>query len=82
MYLNKGGTWALVHDSHGLDIKSIRHFYLESRTLSLSNIRFYSDENVRHALDSKEAREGEWSRKFSPATYAKGLIEEVAPPSR
>ena len=58
------------------------HMYLESRSLSLSNIRFFSDENVRHALDSKEAREGDWKRKFSSATYAKGLIEEVAPPAR
>ena len=34
----KGGTWALVHDPHGLGIKSIRHFYLESRSLSLVTI--------------------------------------------
>ena len=34
----KGATWALVHDSHGLDIKSIRHLYLESCSLSLSNV--------------------------------------------
>ena len=31
-------------------------------------------------MDSKEAREGNWSRKFSSATYVKGLIEEVAAP--
>ena len=34
-----------------------------------------------HALDSKESRESVWSRKFSSATYAKGLIQEVAPPA-
>ena len=36
---------------------------------------------MRHALDSKESRDGEWRRKFSSATYAKVLIEEVAPPN-
>ena len=77
----RGGTWALVHDSHGLNIKSIRHLYLESRSLCLSSIRFFGDEKVRHALDAKEEREGQWSRKFSSATYVKGLIEEVAPPA-
>ena len=77
----KGGTWALVHDSHGLGIKSIRHVYLESRSLALSNIRFFSDEDVRHALDTKEARESDWRRKFSSATFVKGLLEEVAPPA-
>ena len=77
----KGGTWALVHDIHGLNIKSIRHLYLESRSLSLSNIRRFGDENVRHALDWKEAREGEWRLKFSSATYARDLIQEVAPPN-
>ena len=54
--------------------------YKESRTLTLSNIRFFSDGRVRHALDSKEEREGKWSRQFSPASYVKGLIEEVVPP--
>ena len=77
----KGGTWALVHDPHGLGIKSIRHIYLESRALSLSAIRCFSDGGVRHALDVKEEREGQWSRKFSSATYVKELLEEVAPPA-
>ena len=34
---------------------------------------------MRHALDSKEEREGKWCRKFSSATYVKGLIDEVIP---
>ena len=76
----QGASWALVHDSHGLNVKSISHLYLESRSLTLSSIRFFSDGRVRHALDSKEAREVEWRRKFSSATYAKGLIEEVVTP--
>ena len=78
--LPRGASWALVHDVHGLNVKSFDHLYKESRSLTLSNIRFFSDGHVRHALDSKEKREGEWSRKFSSATYAKGLIEEVVPP--
>ena len=53
---------------------------MESRSLTLSSIRFFSDGRVRHALDSKEAREVEWRRKFSTATYTKGLIEEVVTP--
>ena len=73
-------SWALVHDVHGLNIKSVDHLYKESRALTLSNIRFFSDGRVRHAMDSKEDREGEWSIKFSSATYVKGLIEEVVPP--
>ena len=77
----QGGTWALVHDPHGLGIKSIRHIYLESRSLSLSSIRCFGDEDVRHALDVKEGRESKWSRKFSSATYARDLLGEVAPPS-
>ena len=68
------------HDSHGLNVKSITHLYLESRSLTLSKIRFFSDGQVRHALDSKEQREDGWRRKFSSAIYAKGLIEEVVTP--
>ena len=56
------------------------HLYLESRSLTLSNIRFFSDGRVRHALDTKEAREEGWRRKFSSAMYAKGLIEDVVTP--
>ena len=78
--LPRGASWALVHDIHGMNVKSIDHLYKESRSLTLSNIRFFSDDRVRHALDSKEEREGKWCRKFSSATYVKGLIEEVVPP--
>ena len=78
--LPQGASWALVHDYHGLNVKSIYHLYTESRALSLSNMRFFGDQRVRHALDSKEEREGGWSRKFSPATHVKGLIAEVVPP--
>ena len=78
--LPRGASWALVHDIHGIGIKSIDHLYKESRSLNLSNIRFFSDDRVRHALDSKENREGKWCRKFSSATYVKGLIAEVVPP--
>ena len=74
-------SWALVHDAHGLNIKSIDHLYKESRALTLSNIRFFGDGRVRHAMDSKEQREGKWCRKFSSAIYVKGLIEEVVPPT-
>ena len=78
--LPRGASWALVHDIHGLNIKSIEHLYKESRSLTLSNIRFYSDSRIRHALDSKEEREGKWCRKFSSSTFVKGLIEEVVTP--
>ena len=63
-----------------MGIKSIDHLYRESRSLSLSHIRLFSDGRVRHALDCKEARESKWCRKFSSAGYAKGLIEEVVSP--
>ena len=76
----RSATWALVHDSHGLNIKSMEHLYKESRALSLSYVRFFSDDRVRHALDSKEERESKWSRQFSSAIFARGLIEEVVPP--
>ena len=78
--LPRGASWALVHDSHGMNVKSISHLYLESRSLTLSLIRFFSDGRVRHALDSKEDREDKWRRKFSSAIYVKGLIEEVVTP--
>ena len=61
-------------------IKSIDHLYKESRALTLSNVRFFSDGRVRHALDSKEEREGKWSQKFSSAIFVKGLVEEVVAP--
>ena len=80
--LPKGASWALVHDAHGLNVKSVSHLYEESRVLTLSNIRFFSDARVRHALDVKEGREGTWCRKFSSAVYAKGVIEEVVPQFR
>ena len=73
-------SWAIVHDAHGLGIKSFDHLYKECRSLTLSKIRFFSDGRVRHCLDSKEEREGQWRRKFSSANYVKGLIEEVVPP--
>ena len=78
--LPRGASWALIHDFHGMNVKSISHLYLESRSLTLSNIRFFSDGRVRHALDLKEEREEEWRRKFSPAIYAKGLLQEVVTP--
>ena len=53
---------------------------MESRALSLANIRFFGDKRVQGALDSKEEREGKWCQKFSPATFVKGLINEVVPP--
>ena len=72
-------SWALVHDAHGLNIKSISHLYIESRALNLANIRLFGDERVRQALDSKEEREGAWCQKFSSATFIKGLVGEVIP---
>ena len=78
--LPRGASWALVHDVHGLNVKSVTHLYEESRVLTLSTIRFFSDQRVRHALDVKEKREEVWTRKFSFASYAKGVIEEVVPP--
>ena len=78
--LPRSASWAIVHDAHGLGIKSFEHLYKECRSLTLANIRFFSDGRVRHALDSKEEREGNWRRKFSSSMYAKGLIEEVVPP--
>ena len=38
--LPRGASWALVHDIHGLNIKSIDHLYTESRALTLSSVRF------------------------------------------
>ena len=32
-------------------------------------------------MDSKKSREGQWHRKLSSATYVKGLIQEVVPPT-
>ena len=66
----RSGSWCLVHDRHGINIKSISHFYKECRTVSLINIRQFSDARVRHALDTKEARESKWKRKSSPAMLA------------
>ena len=63
--LPRCASWALVHDEHGLNIKSISHLYMESRALNLASIRFFGDKRVQGALDSKEEREGKWSRKFS-----------------
>ena len=77
--LPNGASWALVHDAHGLNIKSISHLYMESRALSLSKIRLFGDDRVRHALDSKEDREEKWCRKFSSATYVRDVLAEVVP---
>ena len=38
--LPRRASWALVHDVHGMDIKSIDHMFKESRSLTLSRIRF------------------------------------------
>ena len=78
--LPRGASWALVHDVHGMNVKSIDHLYKEARSLTLSHIRFFSDDRVRHALNSKEDREAKWCKKFSSATYVKGVIAEVVPP--
>ena len=39
--LPRGASWALVHDSHGMNVKSVTHLYEESRAFSLSNIQFF-----------------------------------------
>ena len=39
--LPRGASWALVHDVHGLGVKSIDHLFKESRSLTLSRIRFF-----------------------------------------
>ena len=70
----------VLHDVNGLNIKSFDHLYKECRSLSLSNVCFFSDGRTRHALDVKEQREGRWRRKSSPATFAKGLLQEVVTP--
>ena len=51
--LPRGASWALVYDAHGLNIKSVSHFYEETRVINLSAIYFFSDARVRHALDIK-----------------------------
>ncbi|NCF47118.1 MAG: hypothetical protein GWP24_06070 [Alphaproteobacteria bacterium] len=79
--LPNGASWALVHDVHGLNIKSISHLYMESRALSLSKMRVFGDERVRHALDCKEEREDKWCRKFSSAVYVKGLLDGIVAPA-
>ena len=38
--LPRGASWALVHDVHGLNVKSIAHLYDESRVVNICNIRF------------------------------------------
>ena len=73
-------SWALIHDIHGLNVKSISHLYKESRALNLSKIRFFSDDRVKHALDAKEEQEGKWQRKFSSAIYTKGLLQDMVGP--
>jgi hypothetical protein len=70
-------SWCLVHDRHGLCIKSVTHMYKEARSLSLANIRFFSDSRVRHALDSKEGRESKWNRKYSSAVKTRELISDL-----
>ena len=70
----------MVHDVHGLNIKSFSHLYNESRSLNLSAIRLFGNSRVWHALDLKEKREDEWVQKFSSAIFTKGLIGEVVPP--
>ena len=62
-----------------MPIKSISHLYMESRALSLSKIRSFGDDCVRHALDLKEDREEKWCRKFSSATYIRYVLAEVVP---
>ena len=73
----RGGSWCLVHDRLGLNIKSISHLYHESRALSLANIRVFGDARVRHALDAKESRESAWSRKYSSAIMSRDIVNEI-----
>ena len=77
----RGGSWCLVHDRHGLNIKSISHFYKECRTVSLINVRKFSDARVRHALDTKEQRESSWTRKFSSAVLAHNIENAISNPN-
>ena len=57
----------------------ISHLYKESRSVCLANIRAFSDDRVRHALDTKETREAGWTRKFSSSVYAKKIFDTVLP---
>ena len=75
----QSGSWCLVHDRHGLNIKSFSHFYKEARVFSLANIRVFGDSRVRHALTSKETREEKWSRKFSSAVLSREICHNILP---
>ena len=55
--------------------------YREARAISICSIRAFSDGRVFHALDTKEAREATWSRKFLSTIYSKELCDTVLPPT-
>ena len=73
----QSGSWAMVHDRHGMAVKSVTPLYKEARSLSLVNVRLFGDVRVCHALVSKEAREAKWSRKFSSALDTRNLIHDL-----
>ena len=55
----QSGSWVMVHDRHGMNIRSVTHLYREARALTLAGIRFFGDSRVRHALDSKKGSSGD-----------------------
>ena len=70
----RSGTNIILHSSKALNIPTIQELYRECHALSHSSARIQGDTAVNAMLDSKIAREGEWTRKTSTVCDSESLL--------
>mgnify|MGYP003407069818 CR=1 FL=1 len=75
--LPRSATLTIFHDPKLLGIKSIKHLYLESHTLSFAKQKLQNDPTVISALTNKEARESKWTKKSSTIKQTSAIYNDT-----
>ena len=76
-HIPRCGTLAIVHSEHGLNIKSLFHLYKESHAIAHTSSRLKADATVNSALDSKIARESNWTHKKSTSVESEDMFNKA-----
>ena len=64
--------------TEGLDIKYITHLYKETHAVSHTSSHIKADKAVNTALDTRVARETQWSRKGSISVYSEKKFQNAS----
>ena len=72
----RGANIALLHAHKGLNIPNISELYRTCHSLAYGRSKLKGDDLVNHALDTRLAREGNWTRKSSTTNDAHVVFEK------